>query len=270
MKFKTTSSSSFFESNDNLNSYHEYVSHFDIYSDYLKKEKLYHDEFSNNDKNTLSFQSSINEELNEISFNDLNDKEDYSFDLDISSINQEDTKEFQQYSENEIPKDNEASASKEALYTETEKLAYDIFILPLFCPKLIIRKKYIYKSRTKSKTHKKIISIKKNVIKKRFFNKFKYKYLSFNFSYKKTSFIFLYSKIKKIRSFITESKINSIIRCWSETIKAILNNIILNYSQRFNLINNYSKKNRIFLEKIVNLIKNEIYFKELLNEEYFI
>lgn len=264
LKFKTISSPPFFEPNDSHNSYQDYESYFDTYFDYLKKENPNNDEYSNNGKNILSFQNSFNEELNEISFSNLNEKEDYSFDLNISSINHDDIKEFQEYSENEIPKDNEAPESKDSHYTETEKLVYDIFILPLFCPKSISRKIYIYKIQKKRKTHKKCISIKKNIFKKRFFNKFKYKYLSFNFFYKKTSFILIYSKIKKIRSFITKSKINSIIRCWSEIIKVILNIIKLNYCQRFNIINIYSKKNHLYLDKIVNLIKNKYYFKELL------
>jgi len=198
LKFKTISSPPFFEPNDSHNSYQDYESYFDTYLDYLKKENPNNDEYSNNGKNILSFQNSFNEELNEISFSNLNEKEDYSFDLNISSINHDDIKEFQEYSENEIPKDNEAPESKDSHYTETEKLVYDIFILPLFFAQNQLVEKYIYiKFKKKEKFIKNAYLLKRIYLKNAFLTNLNINTFHLIFSIKKRLLFLFILKSKK-------------------------------------------------------------------------
>ena len=234
-----------FSQNDHLKSYQEFVSYFEIQIDYLKQENLYHDGDSNYENNSISFQNSFSIELNSISIS-FNEKDNIFSDLDCSIIKHEDSKDSEQSSIIEIPKDNEPLNSEDAYYPEKELIYLEekksFPPIESFRPKKIIEKNVRLQIK-KNPLIVRALNRKKNLFKNKNFLKFKYKNHLLNVNSIKLD-LFNLQKIKKIFDFIKKSKKNTENKVWYEKIKKNLKIIKSIMRKRFNLINNYLKINK--------------------------
>jgi hypothetical protein len=229
-----------FSQNDHLKSYQEFVSYFEIQIDYLKQENLYHDGDSKYENNSISFQNSFSIELNVISFS-LNEKDNFFSDLDCSIIKHEDSKDSEQSSIIEIPKDNDPLNSEDAYYPEKELIYLEekksFPPIESFRPKKIIEKNVRLQIK-KNPLIVRSLNHKRNLFKKKYFQKFKYKNRLLNVNSIKLD-LFNLQKIKKIFDFIKKSKKNTENKVRYEKIKKNLKIIKSIIRKRFNIINNY-------------------------------
>ena len=234
-----------FSQNDHLNSYQEFVSYFEIQIDYLKQENLYHDGDSKDENNSISFQSSFSIELNVISIN-FNEKDNIFSDLDCSIIKNEDSKDSEQLSIIEIPKDNQPLNSEDAYYQEKEIIYLEekkpLTSIVNFHPKKIKNKnpKIKYK---KNPLIFRALNHKRYLFKNKYFPKFKEKNRLLNVNSIRLVLFYL-QKIQEIFDFVKHSKRNTESKVRYENIKKNVKIIKSIIRKRFNIINNYLKLNK--------------------------
>ena len=234
-----------FSQNDHLKSYQEFVSYFEIQIDYLKQENLYHDGDSKDENNSISLQSSFSIELNVLSIS-FNEKENIFSDLDCSIIKHEDSKDSEQLSIIEIPKDNQPLNSEDAYFQEKEIIYLEekkpLPSIVRFHPKRIKRKnpKIKYK---KNPLILRALNHKRYLFKNKYFLKFKYRNRLLNINSIRLALFYL-QKNKEIFDFIKKSKKNIKNKVTYENIKKNLKIIKSIIRKRFNLINNYLKINK--------------------------